>query len=230
MSPSSAAASLLLTCHLICLGGGRAAAEEAAPAGPNEAALPAALRSSFEGEPAWLVLGESHKTHAAAARRAALRRAIRETTVVSSDFFAALEPGHAVLVHGAYADRAAAEKAVAELAQQGIRAYAKHSGKRKPARLVRVWGRLGTDLTRVSSVVLSIGQTELETAADAQGWFEAWLPASGAQEEISAAAVMLPPRQKGCSGWFDKGTSQKFDGRARQVRLDLSPSPDCCSQ
>lgn len=157
------------------------------------AAAAGALVGTFRGEPGWLVLGETAKEPERLMQRALdLEAAGVEAHPIATDLFTGLMPGFFVIVHGAYATREGADRALAPLRARGLKPYVRHSKERRistggAARLVEVRGFVKHNgaperLDVHVAVPLGNGASEVDRAllrSDGKGRFVWWTDAAG---------------------------------------------------
>jgi hypothetical protein len=222
----------------------RATSDATAP--PADAPL---VKPAFDGNPGWLVIGETTSDAREAALKAGDRLAKQGIAVspVRSDLFQGLRKGLFVLIYGSFADRARATALAAELTGKGIKVYVKNSGAlaAKPGgrpRLLRIWGRLDETVRSPAPVEISLdpdsdNRTTETFYSDRAGWYQAWLLVDGATKRKSKLELCLgaagysakaqcsdPP---GSGGWFDVCGNADYGADQRDVYVQWSPTPDC---
>ena len=214
------------------------------PAAPPPAAEAPPVRPAFDGDPGWLVIGETTSDAREAAMKAGDRLALGiAVSPVRSDLFQGLRKGLFVLIYGGFADRARAAALATELGVKGIKVYVKNSGALATTagarpRLLRVWGRLDETVRSPTPIEIT-GENDRPSDTvytDRHGRYESWLLIDGANAkkpgrlELCAASPAYSAKAS-CTdafgGWYDICGHADYGAGTRDVQVTWSPTPDC---
>ena len=101
-------------------------------------------------------------------------------------------------------------------------------------RTIQLTGQLSDTIEHPTDIEISGGQETVTAWTDRKGRYQARISVEpGASGELELFAELREsdkyPKDPTCMGWFDKLGRASYTETTRDLAVDWSPTPDCCS-